>query len=741
MWRKIDKSKWVGKTAAIGAVFCLLAGVLLFSEGDGTKETPSAEVTDFFAYTDSQNRLYAWKEGEKEPVLLADRAFALEGAGDLPYWEAWEYWQEWDEGKNQWIDNEEKALQGTVWEAPDQTFYFPSDMRWIRLRMQRGKKERKEALTYTPPGEWEDWPKVRIFGYDLYRQRPADVPIREKLAEDVLFYRLDEKGAVWYCKAVREESPQEKDAPYARCVLYYYDGEAHWEIGEINGRLEEPFRVLRGGEYVTFYGMDDSLYGCAPGEEAQLLAEGVDAVLYRNDVEGKLLFAREGTVYVLQDGKEQELLAGTAKEIYAGALGEEGSRLMLLETEEDTRYEDWIRFDAAPDDADAKKLWDLLGKARLEYYPLLMDIKVIDFTGSLPETVAQTRGYVVTGPSVNEAGNPRDVYYMEMMPADTFEKIPLSQLLGNSLPGDVLHTYDYYLDNYGEDYARQALAWALEECWEREAIESRTSSYIVTQNGIRPLEQVKPGRVFGTEYSADGKQLYLMQYQSPEMEADYRGFGHHYYYGYLENRYALGGDGNCQKVVEFADETRVYGSEVYYCRNKGLEGYVSLYRTGLEGPVAEAADISLDSLVQSQRSDAVLLLAEGLRPADEAKGQIPVRPQAALRKAYTELGLGRSAFSEEEKLHTLVLCRDGGARELEKDIYAYAFYGTDNVWMLQYATEDQGETEEESGTKKGRTGKLFVRENEETRQITDQAVWMAKAGGQANGGSASWVFD
>ena len=54
-----------------------------------------------------------------------------------------------------------------------------------------------------------------------------------------------------------------------------------------------------------------------------------------------------------------------------------------------------------------------------------------------------------------------------------------------------------------------------------------------------------------------------MEYQSPDMEQDYRRYGHHLYYGYLENRYALDGDGSCRKVVELADETAVVGNEVF----------------------------------------------------------------------------------------------------------------------------------------------------------------------------------
>lgn len=78
----------------------------------GPQETAAA---DFFAYTDRENRLYLWREGSGEPLLLTDHAFASEGEKPgIPYWEAWEYWEEWDETKGVWIRNEEKALQDYV---------------------------------------------------------------------------------------------------------------------------------------------------------------------------------------------------------------------------------------------------------------------------------------------------------------------------------------------------------------------------------------------------------------------------------------------------------------------------------------------------------------------------------------------------------------------------------------------------------------------------------------------------
>lgn len=276
---------------------------------------------------------------------------------------------------------------------------------------------------------------------------------------------------------------------------------------------------------------------------------------------------------------------------------------------------------------------------------------------------------------------------------DSFEKIPLSELLGSSLPEDVLRTYTYYLEEYGEDRREQAFAWALEACWEREVFEKQSSVYAVTKTGIHRLDGLAEGIVPGgsEDYSADGEQLYLLQYQSPDMEGDYRRYGHHLYYGYLENRYRLDGEGNCQKIVELADESRVVGNEVFYSRNMGLEGYVDLYRTGREGVVASAADISLKSLQKSRDSDLCLFLAEGLRSGDEEE-QIPVYAGADLRAAYRELGSRQDRFSDEENLHTLILCQEGMVRELEQNIYRYDFYGNDSVWMLQY---EPGETLEE----------------------------------------------
>ena len=82
-------------------------------------------------------------------------------------------------------------------------------------------------------------------------------------------------------------------------------------------------------------------------------------------------------------------------------------------------------------------------------------------------------------------------------------------------------------------------------------------------------------------------------------------------------------------------------------------------------------------------------------------------------------------------------------RELETDIYHYAFYGADSVWMLQYR-EDKGFPAEENGRaeeENGRAGSLFIFENGEKQRITNQAVWVVKAGSGEGSRSASWVLE
>lgn len=711
------------------------------------QESEAVSLADFFAYTDRENRLYVWREGSSEPLLLTDCAFAVQGEEPgLPYWEAWEYWQEWDETNGVWIRNEEKALQDVIWETPGQNLLFPENMRWTTFGMYRGAKERREALAYMDEKELEEQVKVRVFCYDLYLQDSDVGQEAKKLAENVLFYSVDEKGAVWYCQAAvdKTEQVQGEELPCASCILYRYDGTEHQKIGEIDGRRKDPYRVEKGGNQVIFYGMDGGLYGCRPGEEPGLLAEGVDRILSRDDRSESLIYTRDGSVCEIREGKaETELYAGGESRQSVGGLGREGNVLIVLEAAEHVRYSDWIAPDGREEDEDTIRLWELLEETECVYYPLLCTVRVMDFSASPAKTIDEVSGYMIMGPTADEEGSPKDVYYMEMMPEDSFEKIPLSELLGDSLPGDVLYSCNYYLSQYGENYADQAFAWGLEACWEQEAFEKRSSVYAVTKSGIYPLEELNGGMILGTseDYSADGTLLYLLQYQSPDMEQDYRKYGHHRYYGYLENRYMLDGGGSCRKVVELADETAVVGNEVFYSRNMGLEGYVSLYGSGHEEAIASAADISLESLQKSPVSDTCLFLAEGLMTAEEET--IPVYAQSDLKKTYQQLDISQDWFSDEKNLHTLVQYREGTVRELETDIYSFAFYGKDSVWMLQYrededsATEEDGRAEEENG----RAGSLFICENEKKQKITDQAVWIVKAGSGEGNRSASWVME
>ena len=726
-----------------GALF-LSVGALFFSGCAGADIASKAEQeADFFAYTDSENRLYLWKEGSADPVFLTDGAFDVqEETAEIPYWEAWEYWQEWDEANGRWVQNEEKALCDVVWEAPDQSLFFPKGMGWKEFGMQRSAKELEEARAYAAEEEPEEWVKVRAFCYDLYQKGVDAGQEAEKLAADVLFYSVDESGAVWYCRALTDGTVQagEEELPCARCMLYRYDETEHQEIGEIDGRRKEPYRVGKNGAFAAYYGMDGSLYGYSPGEEPMLLAEGVDAVLGRDDEEKTLLYTRDGSVYAIREQRAETCVyAGEEDRQSVGALGKEGNLIFVLEAREDNRYSDWIAREDGEEDEDTKKLWELLEEKESDYYPLYCTVRVMDISVSPAEIMDEVEGYVLSGPVADEEGNPKDVYYMEMMPADSFEKIPLSELLGDSLPGDVLYSYEYYLGNYGEAWEEQAFAWGLEACWEREAFEKRASLYAVSRTGIHMLDGLKDGVVLGTDYSSDGETLYLTQYGSPEMERDYRRYGHHLYYGYLENRYALDGDGNCRKVVELADETAVVNDEVFYSRNMGLEGYVSLYGAGHEDALASAADISLESLKGSRDTDAYLFLAEGLMTG--GKEEIPVYARADLRAAYRELGIERERFSDEKNLHTLILYREGTARELERDVDSYAFYGADSVWMLQYGQGDaEAEDEDREEEKKGRVGSLLIYENGEKRRLTDQAVWVVRAGSRTGSRSASWVF-
>ncbi len=122
---------------------------------------------------------------------------------------------------------------------------------------------------------------------------------------------------------------------------------------------------------------------------------------------------------------------------------------------------------------------------------------------------------------------------------------------------------------------------------------------------------------------------------------------------------------------------------------------------------------------------------------------VPVYAQADLQKTYQQLDIRQDRFSDEKDLHTLVQYREGTVRELETDIYHYAFYGADSVWMLQYR-EDKGFPAEENGRaeeENGRAGSLFIFENGEKQRITNQAVWVVKAGSGEGSRSASWVLE
>lgn len=752
---------------------------------DGGLRADSWAELGLFAYTDEENQLWLWEQDNEEEILLTDKAFALEGmeGTDLPYWEEWEYWQEWDDITDDWVWNYERALSGIIKKAPDDAVYFPQEMRWESFSMQRSVGEREEALRYANGETVDEYAGVRIFLYDLYQcgMGAADGQ-KEKIAENVCYYCMDGRGNIWYCKADAAEEKGTKEGegmnrPFAKCMLYRYDGKEHQEIGEINGRNREPFRVDAEGNYVIFFTLDDGLFGCKPGGEKELLVEGLrrdtfhDWGIYTDTDMNRIIYAENDVIYIKdrKNGRERQL-TGEGDLLFAGLVGEKTDRILTLRLDEGTVYSDWIeRGEEKEEDEDTRKLWELMEKVGHSSYPVMCHASMADISRGRAEEIQTEDGYLLSWPDlesgylpewldVDQVSAPRKVYDMEMIPADAFEKFTLEEVLGGYTPADVLEIYEElkaeegYEEIYGDRYEEYALSEAFFRCMDSGALKEKANLYAVTAEGICLPDGVAAGDrigIVGSEYGDEDGRLYVKTY--PRMDWQ----GNDISYRWLEDIYVLDENGNCEKAVEAAEETAVRGDEVFYSRETGLLGLTCLYRSGFSGRIVEAASISLESIRKSPCSDRILFLAKGLvEEAESRTEEVHAMSAEELKKAYPKKKGSGTGYGGEKEERTLVLADENGVKALAEDVFQYGFCGEDSVWILQYAEEKAAEDGESAGeddwydwdswddTGNGdkRGGCLYLYKDGEKRLITEQAVWMVRQESRGAAG-AVWHYE
>ncbi len=763
-------------------VLCLTACGEAGKEGKDDKREEASLNEDFFAYTDEENRLYLWKKGMTEPLFLTDSAFAAwEGAGMLEeedirkaekyakaeYWEGWEYWQEWDDDMEQWVWNNERAMRGIVKEAEGELFYFPQKMRWESFCMERSTEEWGEAKRYSKEEDVSLVVGVKLFLFDLFYldTKREEGECVGQVAEDVCLYEIDRMGNIWYCKV--EEDGAGKTEGYAEnsemqtgnilhCMLYRYDGEAHLKIGEINVRRNDPFLVSGDGEYVLFYGLDDGLYGCKPGQEAALLVEttGVDmfgeAGIYADLDMGKIIYAKGNTIHKINGGRKEKewQMVGKGEYLTTGMLGEDGDKIFTLSMEKEGSYADWVVREEEKEDEDTRRLWELMEKSRFHFYASLFHAEVTDISSDKPECVEEMDGYLLSCLDGEGMATRQNVYYIEMIPAEGFEKFTLSELFGGMTPAEILDNYAYQKEYYeGDD--ESAITETLDSCVDLEALKGRAKIYIVTENGIVLAEKMNSGNIFVEGETGEGGDiLYLKLCRYIDLGEDNRfgGTFSHFSYGYLYDVYALDKEGNYEKAAEAVEESIIRGDEIFYSRIAGAEGAVCLYRSGLDKPMAEAVSISMESIQKSYCSEAALFLVNGFMPEEEREG-IYVEAEEELLRNYRSKIRDREEDGIEIQERTLVLHDGSGAKELEEEVYRYGFFAGDDVWMLKYedgeeeraknrvGNQAEGYGEEEAwedwdawsgGDGSGRSGgsKLLIYENGEKKQIAERAVWM-----------------
>ena len=619
-------------------------------------ETEMDGEGDYFAFIDDTNTLGLWKEGAENPILLTEEVFSSQR-----HFENTCFSQEIYDPIGTYRELLEKAFSY----SPDRKkIYFPAMTEWKTYGIPKSKEMLEyeqsdeymaellnmyemysqedyydeEMLEYVEElmqsGGMEKYISHSSFIYDLYCYSGAED--KELIAEDVFYYAVDHSGKCWYCvaKEMGTEQVEGRELPTMSYSLYCYDGSEHMEIGELSTQYGSMYGVSREGSYAIYVADDGILYEYELGGESKKLSqEPIEEVIVDDEL-NHIVYRTGNELHIMdRDGEKDTLTArGTFESVEL--LGAEGTQLFYMDGES-ISCEEFLKKDEKIDEAQVQEyeqMWKLLKEL-----PMDTDVKkgrlgIYDMETGTNRELAE--GYVIIGPGQAEIEQPCEMFYLEMIPLEKYEQVPVAEFFWGYSPQDILDGYEYY----GEEMVYQYSDISV--------LNKQAQAYIVTTDGMKPIENIDLTNKWYSyvDYAEDNSCVYVTFIKDVAEGIYYRS------YAYGEDGYRIDTEGNCSKVVENASETAVCGTHLYYTRTPG-DVTVQLYCEAVEGCILEEDAISLSSLCSNSQSESILLLGDVM--------------------GYT----GESG--------TLFLYDGMEGEELAPGIYAYDFYGNDSVVMLQ----------------------------------------------------------
>lgn len=349
-----------------------------------------AEKDGAFAYVDSMDRLYLWRQGGDTPVLLTDKFLVLTA----------------DMAEEDSADSSGADIRNFISFAPDhKKIYFPSS---VQLRRFGG-----SGMTVV---------------YDLYCY--GEDGKAEPVAEGVTDYQVDGDGRVWYSRVTGDSSMS----------LYLAEGENQIEIGEMGNPAKADFQISGDGSYVAFQGKDGGLYGKRDGGDTVKLAERAEGKFYLSEDSQRCVYRAGNEIGVADTSGQRQI--GTAETEDGGKvyLLDVNAKQVLIVEEEKVTYGEVLENDMDAGD-DTERLWELFSGTEAKYDIRKGRIRLFDTETGQLSLLAE--GYLTDSIEYEEMEPFRGFYFFEMIPTENYRKVPVSAYCNPYTAEEVVAAYGY----------------------------------------------------------------------------------------------------------------------------------------------------------------------------------------------------------------------------------------------------------------------------------------------------------
>lgn len=361
---------------------------------------------------------------------------------------------------------------------------------------------------------------------------------------------------------------------------------------------------------------------------------------------------------------------GEWEEVYI--LDENGDNILLVRREE-ALYEELFTDSGSKQRTEAGQLMELMKGKTLQECAEKCRIGVYDTAAG--EYLEQKNGYLLEGLDYEEMTPVTGFYYLEMIPEENLEKIPVSDFFVPYELSEVLQEYE----SIGED--------VFYNMSDVNCLYKAGQGFIVGKGMWKCLDNIElSGQTeVRKTYNRTTNQQYI---RIIRMLYDDEGAS----IGGGEDVYEIDAEGNCRKVVEAAGQALVKLDKLYYTRVYGEEGRQKLFCLEDGNIIIEEYGIDLDRMQKSEKTKNLYYLAGNYGIGD-----------------FFSLGGTLTVYDGVEN------------QALEEEILNFTIYGDDCVAAIQNELDMSSEDFSYEMLFSAGYGKLIVLENGE-KKVIDESV-------------------